>query len=276
MPTLTAVATSLDWSETLESLVIECAGEAFLEYQSLREQGDDFSLGSDDDGEEDDDSQDDDKEDTLPEDTSPEIDLFSLDEKGLEDLDYYKTLHMPFSARLTPDDVKKFYRKACLKYHPDKSGRGEEDAVFLKVKAAFDVLSTQKVAYDSTEMPFDESLPDADTDQFYHDFGHCFERNLHFDARLLPQTKKNRNKRKSRKNKMHHSKPPLLGDENTPVNRVHGFYDYWAHFESWRDFGLQASRELEACDQIENAESRYEKRWYQKGELAFIVIQICF
>lgn len=42
------------------------------------------------------------------------------------------------------------------------------------------------------------------------------------------------------------------------------FYDYWAHFESWRDFGLQATRELETADQLEQAESRYEKRWYQK------------
>ena len=58
--------------------------------------------------------------------------------------------------------------------------------------------------------------------------------------------------------------PPSLGDADTPIEQVHGFYEYWIKFESWRDFGLQAARELETQDQIDNAESRNEKRWYQK------------
>jgi hypothetical protein len=219
MPTLSAIATSLDWSETLESLVIECVGETFLEYQALRELGDDVSLGEDQELQEDDES---DAQEEVEEDTSPEIDLFSLSEQELEELDYYKVLHMPFSARLTPDDVKKFYRKACLKYHPDKSGRGEEDAVFLKVKTAFETLSTQKLAYDSTEMPFDDSIPEVD-DDFYREFRDCFERNLRYDARLLPQTKKQRQKRKSRRSKIH-TTPPKFGNENTSVQQVHGTF----------------------------------------------------
>ena len=227
--TLTAHVDSLDWpgeEEGLETITIECAGKTFLIYHSLFAAGDDFDFSSsdekeddydDDDDEESDPGLDEKKDDDLP----PPIDLFGLDEHDLEELDYYKVLHLPFRANITPDDVKKAYRKACLKYHPDKSGRGEEDAVFLKVKAAFDTLSTQKLAYDSTEMTFDESLPDENPSNFFEEFTPVFERNLHFDARLLSnkQQKKN-NRRKSRNSKV--LKPPSLGDESTPIEQVHG------------------------------------------------------
>ena len=154
---------------------------------------------------------------------------------------------------------------------PDKSGRGEEDAVFLKVKAAFETLSTQKLAYDSTEMPFDESIPSdreiAESD-FFALWEPVFQHNLHFDSRLLPTkggNKRNNNKRNYSKQKNKNMQgPPSLGDADTPIEQVHGFYEYWIKFESWRDFGLQAARELETQDQIDNAESRNEKRWYQK------------
>jgi len=203
--------------------------------------------------------------------SSPPVDHFALSEDDLEEIDYFKVLHLPCKPTITPDDVKKAYRKACLKYHPDKSGRGEEDAVFLKVKAAFETLSTQKLAYDSTEMPFDESIPSdreiAECD-FFALWEPVFQRNLHFDSRLLPTKggkKRNNNKRNYSKQKNKNMQgPPSLGDTDTPIEQVHGFYEYWIKFESWRDFGLQAARELETQDQIDNAESRYEKRWYQK------------
>jgi hypothetical protein len=235
MPTLTAIADSLDWSATLETTTIECAGEAFLEYESLLAAGEDFNFSEEgsDEGDENDGS---DNDDAVPEDDSPFIDLFSLSEHELEELDNYKVLHLPFKANLTPDNVKKAYRKACLKYHPDKSGRGEEDAVFLKVKSAFDVLSSQKLAYDSTEMPFDDTVPDEDTDNFFADFGPAFERNLHFDARLLPtaNSKKN-NRRKSRNSKNGAGKPPVFGDESTSIEQVHGTYHFLFVLKAWLD-----------------------------------------
>lgn len=225
--TLTAHVDSLDWpgeEEGLETITIECAGKTFLIYHSLFAAGDDFEFSSSDEKEDDNDDDDESdpgldekKDDDLP----PPIDLFGLDEHGLEELDYYKVLHLPFRSNVTPDDVKKAYRKACLKYHPDKSGRGKEDAVFLKVKAAFDTLSTQKVAYDSTEMTFDERLPDENPSNFFEEYAPVFQLNLHFDARLLSnkQQKKN-NRRKSRNSKV--LKPPSLGDESTPIEQVHG------------------------------------------------------
>mmetsp|Transcript_57696 Transcript_57696/g.140911 ORF Transcript_57696/g.140911 Transcript_57696/m.140911 type:complete len:689 (-) Transcript_57696:114-2180(-) len=310
MPTITTVADDgLDWTADHPKVTIECAGKGFVEYYSLLNADHDElwsslleddlkelnDLGKDKGSSSDDDSDTAAKEgsdDKLP----PAIDLFSLSEKQLEKLDYYKVLHLPYKPSITPDDVKKAYRKASLKYHPDKSGRDEEDAVFLKVKAAFETLSTNKLSYDSTEMPFDDAIPSAPLsilssssatssdpqfetfEAFLKEYGAVFERNAHFDAKLLPRKngsnsssgslgggggrRKSRNKNKQQQQQQ--QGPPSIGDENTPIDEVHTFYDYWTHFESWRDFSLQAARELEAEDQLENAESRYEKRWYQK------------
>ena len=263
MPKLIKLSESLDWPETVETATIECAGKEFLDYQILAgasEEEFESLLDLDDDADGDNDDNDGDKE--PAEDTAPAVDLFSLSEKELEEINYYKVLHLPFRPHISPDDIKNAYRKACLKYHPDKSGRGEDDGVFLKVKAAFETLTTQKQAYDSTEMPFDDSLPDADPDDFFAEYGSAFERNLYYDARLLPNQKGKKNGKKKKRGFV--SKPPTLGNDETSIQKVHEFYDYWTHFSTWRDFGLQAARELEAEDQIENAESRYEKRWYQK------------
>lgn len=217
MPSIALAGVTLDWADSLETVCIQSVGKGFTEFKSVHTLSDDFEFSSNSNDNENDDSDSDDKS---QESESPAVDLFSLSEHDLDALDYYKVLHLPFKANLTPDDVKKAYRKACLKYHPDKSGRGEEDAVFLKVKAAFDILSTQKLAYDSTEMPFDESIPDEKTDNFFEEFGSCFERNLHFDARLLPSASKKTNRRKSRNSRSGTTKPPSLGDESTPIDQV--------------------------------------------------------
>jgi hypothetical protein len=217
MPSIAKAGVTLDWADTLETICIESVGKGFTEFKSVHTLSDDFDFSSNPNDNDNDGSESDDKS---QESESPAIDLFSLSEQDLDALDYYKVLHLPFKATLTPDDVKKAYRKACLKYHPDKSGRGEEDAVFLKVKASFDILSTQKLAYDSTEMPFDETIPDEKTDNFFEDFGSCFERNLHFDARLLPTSSKKTNRRKSRSSRTSMLKPLSLGDESTPIGQV--------------------------------------------------------
>jgi DnaJ family protein C protein 2 len=258
---ITKVAASLDWPAELPSVILECAGQGYMEYQQAIASAATFLSG------EEEESDDDSKEETkaVAEDGTPEIDLFDLTETQLENLNYYQVLHLPYGNTLSPDDVKKAYRKACLKYHPDKSGRGEEDEVFLKVKTAFETLTTQKIAYDSTEMPFDEKLPPETPKDFYKEYGVVFKLNSFFDSRQLQdhKPKPKANKRKN-KHKIHHSAPPKFGDVNTSIDDVHHFYDYWTHFTTWRDFSLKAAQELETEDQLEQAESRYEKRWYQK------------
>lgn len=54
--------------------------------------------------------------------------LFDYTEEELltdQSLTHYEILNIPEHA--TPDQVKKAYRKSSLKYHPDKTGRGEND-----------------------------------------------------------------------------------------------------------------------------------------------------
>ncbi|GKZ01027.1 hypothetical protein MPSEU_001054100 [Mayamaea pseudoterrestris] len=204
--------------------------------------------------------------------------LFDYTEDELMDdnkLTHYEILNVPHHA--TPDQVKKAYRKSSLKYHPDKTGRGQEDYVFLAVKRAYDHLMdpVKRQAYDSTVLFFDETVPPprekllADAalmytdDDFYGLFGPIFERNLRFDARLRPDIQ-SKAKTSAKRKSFQLSKPPQLGDANTPMIEVHSFYEYWIHFESWRDFSAQAADELEVENDLENAESRYEKRWIQQ------------
>ena len=211
------------------------------------------------------------------------VDLFALSEGELSQLSHYEVLGgVPMHS--TPEQLKKYYRKACLKYHPDKTGRGEEDAVFLAVKAAFETLSdpAKKRSYDST-IDFDDSIPAGNESaaEFYRVYGPVFERNLRFDRRYDPsaaatsssqsskkKSGKNKKKKKggsgsgSKGNQDDDDAPPTLGDDSTPIDQVHAFYDYWTHFDSWRDFTLKAT---EATDHdVEMADSRDEKRWMSK------------
>jgi len=208
------------------------------------------------------------------------IDLFEYTEEQLlgEDqaLTHYQILNVPEHA--SQDDIKKAYRRTSLKYHPDKTGRDENDYVFLAVKHAHDTLfdHAKRQAYDSTVVPFDDQIPASrdkllqdslllyKDDDFYDTFGPVFQRNLRFDLRLRPDLNKKNGRGSSNSNNGKPAAPPELGDADTPLDQVHAFYEYWVHFESWRDFSAAAADELKIDQELENAESRYEKRWYQK------------
>lgn len=211
------------------------------------------------------------------------INLFDYTEEQLlqdHELTHYDILNL--SEYATPDDVKKAYRKASLKYHPDKTGRGDDDYVFLAVKAAYDTLMdhAKRQAYDSTVIPFDDAIPPARSslfaessmllytdDDFYDTFGPVFQRNLRFDARLRPDLATKKASFTKSTGKAASSKPkapPTIGTDDTPIEQVNEFYDYWVRFESWRDFSAQAADELQVENELENAESRFEKRWIQK------------
>lgn len=201
----------------------------------------------------------------------------------------------------TPDDIRRAYHKACLKYHPDKTGRGEEDEIFLLVKSAFDTLSdpVKRRSYDST-VDFDESIPKESLsgvtmsdEEFYAEYGPVFERNLRFASFNDPMRQQSGGaggddkqapksggggKNKKKKSNMSSSNSssdipntsyipppnplPLLGDNSTPLSQVHAFYEYWIHFDSWRDFTLRATSETE--HDVESADCREEKRWMKQ------------
>src|SRR5919199_1767548 len=54
--------------------------------------------------------------------------------------DYYEVLGVPKSA--SADEIKKAFRRAAVKYHPDKAG-GDE-AKFKEVNEAYEVLKDQQ------------------------------------------------------------------------------------------------------------------------------------
>jgi DnaJ family protein C protein 2 len=159
--------------------------------------------------------------------------------------DYYELLDLDeLRWRATQDDIKKAYKKAVLKYHPDKKKEGEhfDDEMFKTVQIAYETLSDpkKKRAYDS-QGPFDDSIPSADAakkaEDFYSIFGEAFDRNARWSSR---------------------GGVPGLGDDKTPIEQVQRFYNFWFEFKSWRDFSF-----LDEYDS-KDAESREEKRWMER------------
>ena len=55
-------------------------------------------------------------------------------------VDYYRILELDYTA--TTDDVKRSYRRLCLKYHPDKN-RGDSEQ-FLRIKRAYEEVMKEK------------------------------------------------------------------------------------------------------------------------------------
>ena len=279
-------SSALDWPDELEEVEVQCAGRAYLAYESrllnLREflHGSSFhnqdnnvnapaadasAAAGDEDGK--------------------KYDLLTMSERKLKKLTYYQVLDRNLPMHASTEDIRKAYHKACLRYHPDKTGRGEEDEVFLLVKSAFDTLSDpmKRRSYDST-CHFDESIPKEGVEEqdFYDVYGPVFERNLRFASFNDPalhmkddadkasgkkkgaKNKKNKNKSNNSGNGNHkkaESCPPF-GDDNTPIEVVNSFYEFWVHFDSWRDFSLKAEKETD--HDLEAADSRDEKRWMKQ------------
>lgn len=170
-----------------------------------------------------------------------------LNADNVGDFTYYELLGFDkYGKGSSEENVKKAYRKAVLKYHPDKATNceeGEEDEVFIRMQKAFDTLMdiTKRRAYDSS-LEFDDTIPTTDAcsngQDFYKIYGPVFERNERF-AVILPA--------------------PALGDDDAPIEEVYKFYEYWSSFESWRDFTHEAAEH-----DLEDAEDRYQKRMMEK------------
>eukprot|EP00592_Proboscia_alata_P026575 CAMPEP_0194444192 /NCGR_PEP_ID=MMETSP0176-20130528/127128_1 /TAXON_ID=216777 /ORGANISM="Proboscia alata, Strain PI-D3" /LENGTH=504 /DNA_ID=CAMNT_0039270531 /DNA_START=597 /DNA_END=2107 /DNA_ORIENTATION=+ len=223
-------------------------------------------------------------EDDSPRSKIPTVDLFSLSDEQLKKQNHYTILSITMTSN--SDRIKRAYHKACLKYHPDKTGRGEDDEVFLSVKTAFDVLSdvNKRKGYDST-IDFDESIPAGgplSDRKFYKVYGAAFARNLRFAVRAQKATPAASGKKKKKKKGRKSSTPeeispdssnynpydggeitcPPFGDSTATLPAISAFYEYWTHFDSWRDFSYKAA-ELTEHD-TETADCREEKRWMLK------------
>ena len=156
---------------------------------------------------------------------------------------YYQVLQLKNGFGASEDEIKKGYHKLLLVHHPDKTGRGETDPVFMIIQDSFNTLSNEnrRRAYDST-CDFDDKIPAelqkfATEQKFFDTFADVFVRNARFSE----------------------TKPvPMLGTNDTPWDEVAAFYDFWFKFDSWRDFSSQCEHDVESAD------DRHERRYFEK------------
>ena len=160
----------------------------------------------------------------------------------IDENDYYALLCLPDRMASTEEEIRLRHKKLCLLYHPDKAlpeDRERTEQRFKKITQAYETLTdpVKRRQYEAT-LEFDDSFPDGDeATDFFEEWGPVFKRNARFSV-IVPV--------------------PELGTEETDLEEVKKFYDFWYAFKSWRDFKVEKDHNLE------KAESREERRWMEK------------
>ncbi|XP_022744815.1 dnaJ homolog subfamily C member 2-like [Durio zibethinus] len=169
--------------------------------------------------------------------------------------DHYALLglsHLRYLA--TEDQIRRSYREAALRHHPDKlaalllaeeteaAKQAKKDEIenhFKAIQEAYEILidPVKRRIYDSTD-EFDDEIPTECAPQdFFKVFGPAFMRNGRWSV----------------------TQPiPSLGDDSIPLKDVDNFYNFWYSFKSWREFPHADEYDLE------QAESRDHRRWMER------------
>uniref|UniRef100_A0A0N4Z3P0 DnaJ homolog subfamily C member 2 n=1 Tax=Parastrongyloides trichosuri TaxID=131310 RepID=A0A0N4Z3P0_PARTI len=172
--------------------------------------------------------------------------MLSLEPNDWKNFDHYKVLGLSkLRWRATAGDIKNAYRRKVLIYHPDKSKKStglskkELEIIFGCIQKSYELMGDtieKRRSYDSIDPEFDEDLPSEksiNSENIFKVLGKVFERNARFSKK---------------------PKVPHFGDMSSSREEVERFYDFWLHFESWREFSY-----LDEEDSSKG-EDRYERR----------------
>ncbi|KAJ4898203.1 DnaJ domain [Raphanus sativus] len=152
----------------------------------------------------------------------------------------------------TQDQIKKSYREAALKHHPDKlaalvtaeeTQQGKEakkeeiESRFRAIQEAYEVLTdpTKRRIFDSTDEFDVVDVEELTPREFFKVFGPAFKGVARWSAG---------------------QRVPDLGDEKTSLKEVDKFYRFWNGFKSSRAFPDYEERRHD----LEKADSRQERR----------------
>ena len=111
-------------------------------------------------------------------------------------LDYYSLLGIKRGA--TAEEIKRAYRKAVFRYHPDRNpGDGEAAEIFKRVLEGYEILSDKRKrsAYDEVTRPANgedhvEEEPAAEKEKKFEDnLGHGFGFTQDFKQKMEPEPK---------------------------------------------------------------------------------------
>src|ERR1044071_2488214 len=111
-------------------------------------------------------------------------------------LNYYSLLGVERGA--TAEEIKRAYRKAVFRYHPDRNpGDSEAAEKFKQVLDGYEILSDQKKrsVYDEVTRPaedeqsVEEEAAGTESSKFEESFGHHFQFNQRYQQAVEPEPK---------------------------------------------------------------------------------------